>query len=98
MIIIPSFLVCSEFCDYKNTGLDITPEEVPQGESFDFVLVPARPEAEAENSEQTAQGETTPENKESKGMIVYCMDISGSMSCEVRMPELQGMILFVLHW
>ena len=83
-------LVCSEFCDYKNEGLDITPEEVPQGESFDFVLVPARPEAESENAEQVATGETTPEKKESKGMVVYCMDISGSMGCTVRMPELQG--------
>lgn len=90
VFIISMFLACSEFCDFKNEGLDITPEEIPQGESFDFVLVPARPQAEAENAEQTAAGETTPEKKESKGMIVYCMDISGSMNCTVRMPELQG--------
>ena len=83
------FFYFSEFCDYKNEGLDISPEEVPQGESFDFVLIPARPEADSENAEQ-ATGEAIPEKKESKGMVVYCMDISGSMGCTVRLPELQG--------
>ena len=86
-LIFPAY---SEFCGHKNEGLDITPEEVPQGESFDFVLVPARPEGE--NAEQATE-EAVPEKKESKGMVVYCMDISGSMGCLVRLPELQGIAL-----
>ncbi|XP_053394854.1 circularly permutated Ras protein 1-like isoform X4 [Mercenaria mercenaria] len=82
--------VC-EFCEHKNTGLDITPEEIPKGDSFDFVLTPARQETEEGEAEGATKGETTPEKKEeSKGMVVYCMDISGSMSCTVRLPELQA--------
>ncbi|XP_052769776.1 circularly permutated Ras protein 1-like isoform X2 [Mya arenaria] len=81
--------VC-EFCDHKNENLDISPDEVPRGESFDFVLVPAREEGDSP-AEEAATGETNPEKKaESKGMVVYCMDISGSMSCMVRLPELQA--------
>ena len=84
-------LICSEFCNHKNQGLDITPEEVPQGDSFDFVLVPARPETDAENTEQEASvDQAVPKKKESKGMIVYCMDVSSSMGMTVTLPELQG--------
>ena len=72
----------------------MSPEEIPTGESFDFVLVPAKPESEAAESEDAKTGETTPEKKEeSKGMVVYCMDISGSMACTLRLPELQGTII-----
>lgn len=64
---------------------------MPKGDSFDFVLIPAQPENTTQEGEEAAKGETTPEKKaESKGMVVYCMDISGSMSCMVRLPELQG--------
>ncbi|XP_060554043.1 circularly permutated Ras protein 1-like [Ruditapes philippinarum] len=80
-----------EFCECKNTGLDITPEEVPKGDSFDFVLTPARQESEEAEAEGAMEGETTPEKKEeSKGMVVYCMDISGSMASSVRLSELQA--------
>ncbi|KAH3859158.1 circularly permutated Ras protein 1-like [Dreissena polymorpha] len=78
-----------EFCDNKNDNLDISPEEIPKGDSFDFVLSPAR--VEVEGGEEGAKGETTPEKKEeSKGMVVYCMDISGSMSAVVQLPTLQA--------
>ena len=91
-------LVCSEFCEHKNEGLDITPEEVPQGDSFDFVLVPARPEIDAESMEQEASGEATPEKKENKGMVVYCMDVSSSMGMHVRLPQLQGIVWHCLSF
>ena len=55
------------------------------------MLTPAREETEDVETESVTKGETTPEKKEeSKGMVVYCMDISGSMSASVRLPELQG--------
>jgi len=84
----------SEFCNHKNEGLDISPEEVPTGDSFDFVLIPARKE---EDTKEAAEGDTekelTPEKKEeSKGMVVYCIDISGSMNCNVKLPDLQGIL------
>lgn len=81
-----------EFCDTQNKGLDTTPEEVPKGESFDFVLVPAKETKEevVEEAEETAKGEATSEKEESKGIVVYCMDISGSMDTTVRLPDLQA--------
>ena len=27
----------------------------------------------------------------SKGMVVYCIDVSGSMNCQTAIPEVQGM-------
>ncbi|KAL4238999.1 hypothetical protein ACF0H5_003703 [Mactra antiquata] len=80
-----------EFCGHKNEGIDMSPEEIPKGDSFDFVLTPAREETDEQVEEGASKDETTPEKKEeSKGMVVYCMDISGSMSCNVRLPELQA--------
>ena len=66
------------------------PEEIPQGDSFDFVLVPAQPEADTENVEQEASvEEAVPVKKENKGMVVYCMDVSISMEMIVNLPQLQ---------
>ncbi|KAL3873143.1 hypothetical protein ACJMK2_036297 [Sinanodonta woodiana] len=76
-----------EFCGHINKDLDITPEEVPKGESFDFVLVPAQSESE----QCKAEGEVTKEKIWNKGgILVYCMDISGSMSATVSLPQIQA--------
>ena len=75
----------------------MSPDEIPQGDSFDFVLVPAREESD-ETEEAMDTGETSPEKKEeSKGIVVYCMDISGSMSTSLRLPDLQGKGILVFY-
>ncbi|KAK3592927.1 hypothetical protein CHS0354_011727 [Potamilus streckersoni] len=71
-----------EFCDNLNTDLDITPAEVPNGESFDFILIP---------EQSRAEGEKTNDKLWSKGgILVYCMDISGSMAITVPLPQIQA--------
>lgn len=45
---------------------------------------------ENESIEQEASEKAIPEKKESKGMIVYCMDISSSVGINMRLPQLQG--------
>jgi len=64
--------------------LDITLDEVPTGESFDFMLVPSR--EETNGGADTGEAEKKPETK---GMVVYCIDISGSMKETVRLPDIQ---------
>jgi len=82
----------SEFCNHKNDKLDITPDEIPSGESFDFMLVPPREETN-DGAEEDAN-ENTPETK---GMVVYCIDISRSMGSVVRLPEIQCKRLSLLN-
>jgi hypothetical protein len=76
----------SEFCEHKNTGLNVSQEEIPKGDSFDFVLIPAEESIENEEKEENA-----PKTEdEDKGITVYCMDISGSMSRSLVLPGIQG--------
>ena len=65
----------SEFCGEVNDNLDISDEELPKEANVDYMLEPA--------NAATAEAET-------KGMLLYCIDISGSMSSTVRTPNLQG--------
>ena len=93
----------SEFCDHKNTNIDMSPEEIPQGDSFDFVLISAQQESnDTDETVDAEKGETSLKKKESKGVVVYCMDISGSMDCMINLPQLQGGcicdLLFKLIW
>ncbi|XP_077998423.1 circularly permutated Ras protein 1-like isoform X2 [Glandiceps talaboti] len=66
-----------EFCDFENKDLDVDREEIPKTDQVDFILEPALPpEVLAEAA--------------SKGLIVYCMDVSGSMKCGISVPDLQA--------
>jgi len=51
-----------EYCDFTN-GFQLEPEEMPKGESIDYLL--SHP----------------PEKSELNDIIVFCVDISGSMCC-----------------
>ncbi|KAL4239000.1 hypothetical protein ACF0H5_003704 [Mactra antiquata] len=80
-----------EFCGHKNEGINMSPEDIPKGDSFDFVLIPAREESDKQVEEGASKDETIHVKKEeSKGMVVYCMDISISMDCVVGLPDLQA--------
>ncbi len=70
-----SFIVfCSEFCGAENGDLDLAEEEIPKDSTVDYILAPPDPQL----------GE-----KQAKGMLLYCIDVSGSMGSTVHMPELQ---------
>ena len=65
----------SEFCGAENNDLDVSREEIPKEEIVDYILAP--PDASLEE-------------KQAKGMLVYCVDVSGSMGSTVHIPELQS--------
>ncbi|XP_070561239.1 circularly permutated Ras protein 1-like [Ptychodera flava] len=71
-----------EFCKHENKDIDIQKEEIPKTEQVDFVLAPAV----AVESDQTEAPVT------SQGVVVYCMDVSGSMGTTTKIPDLQA------HW
>jgi hypothetical protein len=50
---------CSEFCGHENRDLDIEAEEIPQGDSFDFMMEPA-PEAQTEGATDSDSKEVRP--------------------------------------
>jgi len=57
------------------------------------MLVPPR----EETNDGAEKEEAAPEKKpEPKGMVVYCIDISGSMNTTVRLPDIQCKITCLL--
>ncbi len=68
----------SEFCGAENVNLDLADEEIPQQSTVDYILAPPDPQL----------GE-----KQAKGMLLYCIDVSGSMGSTVHMPQLQCMYI-----
>ncbi|KAK3751627.1 hypothetical protein RRG08_012688 [Elysia crispata] len=75
-----------EFCGYMTTDLNISEDEIPKGESIDFMLSPA---TKVSSQNEAAEAEA-PEKKVTPGTIVYCMDISSSMNAVCHMPESQA--------
>ncbi|XP_070561238.1 circularly permutated Ras protein 1-like isoform X2 [Ptychodera flava] len=71
-----------EFCEHENKDIDIQKEEIPKTDQVDFVLAPPV----AVESDQTEAPMT------SQGIVVYCMDVSGSMDTTIKVPDLQA------HW
>ncbi|XP_030854579.1 circularly permutated Ras protein 1 isoform X1 [Strongylocentrotus purpuratus] len=74
-----------EFCGQQNEGLEMVDEEVPKENSVDYLLA-AAPEkaAEGEKKDETIKPSSTP------GLVLYCVDMSGSMAERTQLPELQA--------
>ncbi|XP_064603913.1 LOW QUALITY PROTEIN: circularly permutated Ras protein 1-like [Liolophura sinensis] len=70
--------VC-DFCNHHNKDLSLTEGEIPEGPSFDFMLSPAP----VENTIKDLQS--------SDGIVVFCIDISGSMDTNAQIPKFQAM-------
>ncbi|XP_046381349.2 circularly permutated Ras protein 1-like [Haliotis rufescens] len=70
-----------EYCGKENKELDVTLEEIPRELMFDYMLSPA-----TEKEEEAAEVV----QKITPGIIVYCIDVSGSMDSKVDVPELQA--------
>ncbi|XP_041351897.1 circularly permutated Ras protein 1-like [Gigantopelta aegis] len=76
-----------EYCDNENKNIDITQEEIPKDDRFDYMLSP--PDAEAK-TEETGSAEKPAKLDKKPGIIIYCMDISGSMDRRVQVSEMQA--------
>ncbi|XP_065181174.1 circularly permutated Ras protein 1-like [Sycon ciliatum] len=65
-----------EFCNVQNK-VDVAPEEVPTTPSCDYML-----------HSPAAAAATKPSNRD--GLVVYCMDVSGSMCVTTEVKQLQA--------
>ncbi|CAL1548163.1 unnamed protein product [Lymnaea stagnalis] len=75
-----------EFCGHANCNLELSDDELPQGELLDFMLSPS-----TKQKEETCDGAgvASPKKCSTDGIIVYCMDISTSMDSKCQVPESQ---------
>ncbi|KYQ88213.1 type A von Willebrand factor domain-containing protein [Tieghemostelium lacteum] len=67
-----------EFCKYTNENLLLEPSEIPNRDAVEYIL-----------AQPLESGESTQKKKEDS-IIVYCIDISGSMSVTTEIPALQS--------
>jgi hypothetical protein len=95
-----SSCMLSEFCGEMNHDVGMALENVPEESVCDYLLEPA--EKEEEEDEKGAQGK--PDNEKTDGkasggklagersssLVIFAVDISGSMSSTTEVPDLQG--------
>ena len=72
-----SLTFCSDFCGNKNEIETGNEQEIPSQSIVEYLLTPAH----ARDHDVTT----------TKGTIVYCIDVSASMSDRRRVPNLLGM-------
>ena len=98
------FLSYSEFCGQENTPNHLSLEAVPQSHSADYLLEPAAVTG-GEKEEGVAEGRSKgPDNdagtvgkkgesktKKAGGLVIFAVDVSGSMCTTTEVPALQGM-------
>ena len=90
----------SEFCDHSNTFVPITADQVPTTMAVEYELEPAPKIAEEEVEEKPDNSEVDVKAKAAgKGcrnkVIIYMVDVSGSMSSTTEVPALQGVCVCV---
>ena len=86
----------SEFCGQENTPNHLSLDAVPQGHCADYLLEPATTETDSEVTE----GKEGPDNevkekveKKKGSLVIFAVDISGSMCTTTEVPALQGMLV-----
>ena len=80
----------SEFCGHNNYNIDVAMETVPNVPTVDYLLSAAK-EAEPDNEapeKEVAVSANKGNHKSS--LVIFAIDVSGSMSCTTEVPALQG--------
>lgn len=80
----------SEFCDHVNKNVDVSLEEKPKVDTVDYVLEPAPPAPADDDKDDVAEAKAAIKASAKGGLIIFAIDISGSMDCTVEVPDLQG--------
>lgn len=86
----------SEFCEQPNFSLPMKPADVPSASSVDYLLEPApKPEEEEEEEEKVdndAASKKRPGRSNKSNLVIFVVDVSGSMATTSEVPALQGII------
>ena len=74
-------------------------EEKPKVDTLDYVLEPAPPEDDVakDDKDDVAEAKAAIKASTKGGLIIFAIDISGSMDCTVEVPDLQGKGIMHLH-
>lgn len=94
----------SEFCGEENYDIELSPDAVPSDSVADYLIEPAEPEpsSQEESSEKSVESAGGPDNEKDKkvtesekrskksNLVIFAVDISGSMSTTVEVPALQA--------
>ena len=65
-------------------------EEKPKVDTVDYVLEPAPPAPADDDKDDVAEAKAAIKASTKGGLIIFAIDISGSMDCTVEVPDLQG--------
>ena len=89
----------SEFCGEENHGIELSPDAVPSDSVADYLLEPAEPEPSEDGEKESTGPDNEKEGKKTGGikgpskksnLVIFAVDISGSMSTTVEVPALQA--------
>ena len=95
------FSIFSEFCGEENHGIELSPDAVPSDSVADYLLEPAEPEPSEDGEKESIGPDNEKEGKKAssgggKGpskksnLVIFAVDVSGSMSTTVEVPALQA--------
>ena len=85
----------SEFCSEENHDVDIDPEAVPSTSTADYILEPVEPEPSDEkqpdnDSATVKKAAATKKTPKRSTLVIFAVDVSGSMSTTTEVPALQA--------
>ncbi len=91
---------CSEFCGHQNDNIPVSPADCPSN-AVEYELEPAPKVEEADDDEKpdndSAEATEKGKPKQSDGrrnhLVIFTVDISGSMNITTQVPDLQGIII-----
>ncbi len=90
-------IIISEFCGEDNHDVDVTIESITRSDVCDYLLEPVEKE-EAEAKPNNEKEDDTKAEAKKKGkastrssLVIFAIDISGSMSSTTTVPDLQGL-------
>ena len=89
----------SEFCGHQNEDISLIPSDAPTGNAVEYEIEPAPKVEEAEGEEKPdnetgATDKAQPKTDEGRRnhLVIFTVDISGSMSITTEVPALQGIL------
>ena len=69
----------------------MTPEAIPSSETWvDYLLTPS----DVKEDKSEASDQATPKKGHSSGLVIFAIDVSGSMAATTEVPALQGQCVY----
>lgn len=94
-------LFYSEFCNHENQDVPLLPSDIHKANAVEYEIEPApKTEEETEDKPDNDSAEATDksaklkqDNGRTNHLVIFTVDISGSMNITTEVPALQGIII-----